>query len=138
MALYRKAQVDFRTPVTVKLAPSTKKNGGLTFGNCNMCHGADGWGHGHAGLRLQPKPANFHDPRRLYNRSEGKLWGVLENGVYGSAMPQWKDKLSEAEIKSVVSYLRSFSYSTEPLPAEKKPSASGSANAPILAHGGRP
>ena len=138
MSLYRKAQVDFRTPVTVKLDPSIKKNGGLTFGNCNMCHGADGWGHGHSGLRLQPKPANFHDPRRLYNRSEGKLWGVLENGVYGSAMPQWKDQLSDAEIKSVVSYLRSFSYSVEPLPVEKKPSASDTNTKPVLAQGGRP
>jgi cytochrome c553 len=138
MSLYRKAQVDFRTPVTVKLDPKIKKNGGLTFGNCNMCHGADGWGHGHSGLRLQPKPANFHDPRRLYNRSEGKLWGVLENGVYGSAMPQWKDKLSAAEIKSVVAYIRSYSYSVEPLPVEKKPSASSQTDAPILAQGDRP
>jgi cytochrome c553 len=136
MALYRKAEVDFRTPVTVFLDPKIKKSGSLTFGNCNMCHGADGWGQGHSGLKLQPKPANFHDPRRLYNRSEGKLWGVLQNGVYGSAMPQWRDKLSEAEIKSVVAYLRSFSYSIEPLPPVK-PSASSQSDAPILAQGGR-
>jgi mono/diheme cytochrome c family protein len=143
MSLYRKAEVDFRKPVPVLLDPTSIKNpknqkaGSLTFGNCNMCHGADGWGAGHAGLRLQPKPANFHDPRRLYNRSEGKLWGVLQNGVYGSAMPQWRDKLSMAEIKSVVAYVRSYSYSVEPLPAEKKPSASSQSDAPILAQGGR-
>jgi mono/diheme cytochrome c family protein len=138
MALYRKAAVDWRVQVPVKLDPKITKNGALTFGNCNMCHGADGWGHGHSGLKLQPKPANFHDPRRLYNRSEGKLWKVLENGIYGSAMPQWKDKLSDAEIKSVVSYLRSFSYSVEPLPVEKTPGASSQTNAPILAQGDRP
>jgi mono/diheme cytochrome c family protein len=143
MSLYRKAEVDFTKPVPVLLDPTSIKNpknqkaGSLTFGNCNMCHGADGWGQGHAGLRLQPKPANFHEPRRLYNRAEGKLWTVLQNGVYGSAMPQWRDKLSEAEIKSVVAYVRSFSYSTEPLPVEKKPSASSQTDAPILAQGGR-
>jgi mono/diheme cytochrome c family protein len=147
MALYRKAEVDWRTPVPVLLDPTSKTNpknqkaGNLTFGNCNMCHGADGWGAGHSGLRLQPKPANFHEPHRLYNRADGKLWGVLQNGVYGSAMPQWRDKLSIEEIKSVVAYVRGFSYSTDPLPA-KKPAAMLEHNeleqdAPILALGGQ-
>ena len=115
MALYRSQEPDPNVEVPTKLDPKVKKKGSLTFGNCNMCHGADGWGAGHSGLTLQPPPANFHEIRRLYNRSEGKLRRVLQNGVYGSAMPQWNDKLSDEEIASVVAYVRSFSYSTEPI-----------------------
>ena len=118
MALYIKQQPDFKTAIPTRLDPKVKKNGALTFGNCSMCHGADGWGAGHSGLTLQPPPANFHEIRRLYNRSEGKLRRVLQNGVYGSAMPQWNDKLSDEEIASVVAYVRSFTYSTEPIAAE--------------------
>ncbi|HWG85536.1 MAG TPA: cytochrome c, partial [Deinococcales bacterium] len=118
--LYTRAQPDFGVPVPVKMDPdsandaSKRKTGGQIFGsNCAMCHGADGWGRGHSGYALQPPPANFHEPRRLYNRSDEQLYTVLRDGIYGTAMPPWRDKLSEAEIRSVVAFIRSYSYSVE-------------------------
>ena len=127
MALYVKLEPNWKETVPVKLDPksltdkSKQKNGQGIFGNCNMCHGADGWGKGHSGLMLQPPPANFHEPRRLFNRSENKLRAALKNGIYGSAMPQWIDRLSDAEINHVVAYLRTFTYSVDPPIASVKP-----------------
>jgi mono/diheme cytochrome c family protein len=118
--LYSTVQPDFGVAIPVRLDPASendaakRKTGSQIFGsNCAMCHGADGWGRGHSGMALQPPPANFHEPRRMYNRSDEQLYTVLRDGVYGSAMPPWRDKLSDAEIESVVAFIRSFSYSTE-------------------------
>jgi mono/diheme cytochrome c family protein len=128
MALYVKLEPNLKETVPLKLDPtsvankSKQKDGRGIFGNCNMCHGADGWGKGHSGAMLQPPPANFHEPRRLFNRSEAKLRSALKNGIYGSAMPQWVDRLSDAEINHVVAYLRSFTYSVDPPIASVKPS----------------
>jgi mono/diheme cytochrome c family protein len=122
MALYVKLEPDWKATAPVKLDPQSKpKDGKGIFGNCNMCHGADGWGKGHSGLMLQPPPANFHEPRRLLNRSETKLRAALKHGIYGSAMPQWIDRLSDAEINLVVAYLRTFTYSVDPPIATVKP-----------------
>jgi mono/diheme cytochrome c family protein len=111
MTLYREVSPNWRTRVPARGDPNTVRDGAGIFGNCNMCHGADGWGLGHSGLKLQPPPANFHEPRRLLNRSDAQLREVLRHGIYGSAMPPWNDKLTEQEIALVVSYLRTFTYS---------------------------
>ncbi len=113
MTLYRAISPDWKTRVALKADPKVMADGAGVFGNCNMCHGADGWGLGHSGLKLQPPPANFREPRRLYNRTDAHLRQVLHNGIYGSAMPPWGDKLGDAEINVVVAYLRHFTYSTE-------------------------
>ncbi len=113
MTLYRAISPDWKTRVATKADPKVTADGAAVFGNCNMCHGADGWGLGHSGLKLQPPPANFREPRRLYNRTEAHLREVLHHGIYGSAMPPWGDKLGDAEINVVVAYLRHFTYSTE-------------------------
>jgi mono/diheme cytochrome c family protein len=113
MTLYRELSPDWKTTVPTRANSAVKADGAAIYGNCNMCHGADGWGLGLSGLKLQPPPANFREPRRLYNRTEAHLREVLHNGIYGSAMPPWKDKLSDDEINLVVSYIRHFSYSTE-------------------------
>ncbi len=128
-ALYQKLEPDWHAPIASRLNPGCSptdkdkcKSGDQLFvANCGMCHGSDGWGRGHSGKMLQPQPANFHERRRLYNRSEARLRSVLHNGIYGSAMPPWADKLSEEEINHLVAYIRSFSYTSEPyVPAKVK------------------
>ncbi len=37
------------------------------------------------------------------------LYKTIENGIPGTSMPAWKDKLSEAQISAVVSYILSLS-----------------------------
>jgi mono/diheme cytochrome c family protein len=127
-ALYKQLEPDWRVPIASRLNPGCEtdkdkcKSGDQLFvANCGMCHGSDGWGRGHSGKMLQPQPANFHERRRLYNRSEARLRTVLHQGIYGSAMPPWADKLSDTEINHLVAYVRSFSYTSEPyVPAKAK------------------
>ncbi len=130
-ALYKQLEPDWRVPIASRLNPGCetdkdkcKAGDQLFVANCGMCHGSDGWGRGHSGQALQPHPANFHERRRLYNRSEARLRTVLHQGIYGSAMPPWGDKLSETEINHLVAYVRSFSYTSEPyVPAKVKVNA---------------
>ncbi len=124
-ALYRKIEPDFTKRIPTRADPKKTVDGALVFGNCNMCHGSDGWGLGKSGHKLQPHPANFHEPRRIFNRSDAKLRQVLKHGIYGSAMPPWGDILSDAEINHVVAYLRAFSYTTSPPVLNVKPRFKG-------------
>ena len=136
--LYRNLEPNIAKAIPVRFDPASKtdpskqKNGSQLFlSNCAMCHGSDGWGRGKSGQALQPPPANFHEPRRLYNRSDQRLYLVLRQGVFGSAMPPWQDKLSDAEIKTIIAYVRSFSYGTE-VTAPPSQAAGGGANLPAL------
>ena len=124
-SLYRKIQPDFSKAVPTRADPKKLSNGALIYGNCSMCHGSDGWGLGKSGHKLQPHPANFHEPRRLFNRSDAKLRQALHQGIYGSAMPPWGTVLSDDEINHVVAYIRSFSYSLEPPVLNVKPRFKG-------------
>ncbi|MCC6176067.1 MAG: copper chaperone PCu(A)C [Chloroflexi bacterium] len=73
--------------------------------NCATCHGTSGRGDGPDAAGLKPPPADFsvhvpyHDARALQS--------FVSNGVPGTAMPAWRDRLSDNEIRDLVHYLRS-------------------------------
>lgn len=95
--------------------------------NCRPCHGtkADGTGPHAAGYRL--KPANFTDPGTIATVVEGfTFWRVTEGGIalppggtpWDSAMPRWKDNLSDEEIWKII--LAEYAIAgTEPRKPEK-------------------
>jgi mono/diheme cytochrome c family protein len=112
----------------------------LFGGNCAVCHGnrgfADGFLHTgrpskhgveggkvHIGL-FEPPPANFHDYKRFYNRTDAQLFKYISEGVYPSAMPPWagrvdKDKNIVFDEKlrwNLVRYVRQFSFNANDLP----------------------
>ena len=79
--------------------------------NCSPCHGgkADGGGHIAAALRLPP--ANFTDPGTIATLVEGYAFQrIMDGGVglpmagqpWNSAMPVWKNSLSEEEIFKIL------------------------------------
>ena len=72
--------------------------------NCLACHGATGDGKGPAAATLAPPPSNFKmiQPDFEYIRK------VLRDGVPGTAMPVWKDQLSESDSVALAGYVRSF------------------------------
>lgn len=72
--------------------------------NCLVCHGRRGLGDGPAALTLNPRPVNLqlHVPQH----PDGFLEWWIAEGVPGTAMPQWKDRLSETERWQLVRYLR--------------------------------
>jgi cbb3-type cytochrome c oxidase subunit III len=76
----------------------------LFAGLCASCHGGSGAGNGPAAGALTPSPTNFH----LKKPTEERAWEVLENGVPGTAMPPWKDQLSEDQRHALVEFVCSL------------------------------
>ena len=76
--------------------------------NCIACHGPRGRGDGDAGLDLVPSPAlltGLTDKKTAVD--EYLLWTVSEGGqAFGTAMPAFKNRLSEDQIWQVIAYLR--------------------------------
>ena len=76
--------------------------------SCATCHGPEGQGDGPAAEGLDPKPASLADAHMMEELGDGYLfWRVSEGGAFdpfNSAMPAWKEALSETERWQVVSF----------------------------------
>ena len=72
--------------------------------NCAQCHGPSGGGDGSAVGELRIVPADFRGARPGLSES----LRVLRNGVEGTQMAPWTERLSEAELSAVAYYVRSF------------------------------
>jgi cytochrome c6 len=70
---------------------------------CQMCHGADGLGTTPAGKSMKAIP--FNDPQIL-KKSDADLIAATTDGK--GKMPAYKGKLSDAEIKGVIAYIRTL------------------------------
>jgi mono/diheme cytochrome c family protein len=88
---------------------------------CAVCHGRDA-----KGIKAIGTP-NFLDSAFQQHESDADFSNAIHNGK-GGIMPAWSGKLSESEISSLVSYLRSFSPQTTP-----QSGTSGSYNAAPVA-----
>ncbi len=78
--------------------------------NCAMCHGSQGQGNGSAAAALAPGPTDFWHVRPSLSYAEN----VLADGVPGTAMPPWGDKLDPAERILLAHYVRSFYHPVSP------------------------
>ena len=78
--------------------------------NCLACHGEQGLGDGPAAANLNPAPASIAHTAQML--SDAYLFYRLSEGggfaPFNSAMPAWKDKLSEDERWEVINYVRSL------------------------------
>jgi cytochrome c oxidase cbb3-type subunit 2 len=83
---------------------------------CAGCHGDTGAGDGFASKAMLPHPRDF--TKGIYKirttasgeiPTDADLRHVVEVGMPGTAMPEWKTRLSDAEIGAVVQYIMSFS-----------------------------
>jgi cbb3-type cytochrome c oxidase subunit I len=72
--------------------------------NCAMCHGPQGHGDGTAAGALAPKPTDFRHERPSLGYAEE----VLAQGVPGTAMPPWQDRLDAAQRRLLAGYVRSL------------------------------
>jgi putative copper export protein/mono/diheme cytochrome c family protein len=73
--------------------------------NCVVCHGADGRGGGPQAAGLDPAPSDFRLHVPLH--TDAQFYAFIANGFPGSAMPAWRDKLSEDDMWNLVNFLRS-------------------------------
>ena len=74
--------------------------------NCEMCHGPQGHGDGHASGSLEPKPKNL----AVLQESVGDdyLFWRISDGKPGTSMVAWKNILTEEQIWQAVSFIRSL------------------------------
>ncbi len=101
-------------PLTARFAqdpvpdtPESIEAGRQTFGvNCAICHGVGARGDGPAAQTLIPRPVNLrvHVPQH----APGEVFYWISEGVAGTPMPSWKDKLSEMERWQVIRFLEAL------------------------------
>lgn len=72
--------------------------------HCVVCHGVGGRGDGPLARTLNPPPADLRV--HVSQHTEGQLWLWITNGVPGSAMPAFRDVVSEEDRWHLVNYLR--------------------------------
>ena len=70
---------------------------------CQMCHGADGLGATPAGKAM--KAVSFKDPAAIKS-TDAQLIAIIKNGK--NKMPPYAGKLTDDQIKSLVSYIRTL------------------------------
>ena len=92
-------------PATAKSVETGRK---LFQQYCKPCHGEDAKGNG----PQAPKdihPPNLTDAEWKYGTTDGGIFTNIHDGIGPRFdMKSWKSKMTEAEIWSVVNYLRSI------------------------------
>lgn len=71
---------------------------------CLSCHGADLRGDGPQSAGMTPPPADFAQPHTMVH-SESDLVYWLTNGKQGTAMPGFRDSLSDQQIRDVLAFI---------------------------------
>jgi cytochrome c oxidase cbb3-type subunit 2/cytochrome c oxidase cbb3-type subunit I/II len=77
--------------------------------NCAPCHGEFGDAKTAVASTLSPPPANL---KWIQPDFDFEL-KVLRDGIPGTAMPSWKDQISESDRKALAAFVRSLYGSTE-------------------------
>jgi cytochrome c6 len=71
---------------------------------CSACHGTDGSGDTEVGKAMGVPDLHSADVQKL---SDAELTDIIKDGK-GTQMPAFKDKLTDDQIKQLVSYIREF------------------------------
>lgn len=108
--------------LTLALAGGLAAQGELEQGKavyekwCSQCHGDTGEGNGPAAHFMYPRPRDF--VAALYQvrstasgqlPTDADIMHAIDNGLPGTTMPGWKDKLSSGDRRALLAYLKSFS-----------------------------
>jgi mono/diheme cytochrome c family protein len=76
--------------------------------HCSKCHGDSGKGDGTMGDDLDPKPPDLTDAEWKHGSSDGEIFTVIGQGVKGTDMKAFNQKLTVHQRWDVVNYLRSI------------------------------
>ncbi|MEQ8694795.1 MAG: cytochrome c [Gammaproteobacteria bacterium] len=96
-----------RNPISVT-AETIDEGRVLYRETCSSCHGATGLGDGERANSLTPSPALLaYMIQRPMAVDEYLLWSISDGGrAFNTAMPAFKDDLTQDEIWRIVSYMR--------------------------------
>ena len=105
------------------------EGGPLYKTHCQNCHGATGLGNGNLAYALQPSPALLaYMVQQPVAVDQYLLWSIAEGGEqFGTAMPGFKNRLSEKQIWQIVAYLRAGFPDLEDGDGTDKPKGPGAA-----------
>src|SRR5262249_40239872 len=83
---------------------------------CVLCHGPLGQGDAPAAAGLTPKPRNHTDGAYMNSRTNDQLIQVIKNGK--GSMPAWGTTLTDAQVRAVLTHVRSLAQPpyTGPMP----------------------
>src|ERR671924_32471 len=83
---------------------------------CAGCHGDTGAGDGYAQTFMLPRPRDFtKGVYQIRTTASGELptdddvRRVIEEGMPGTAMPGWRERLTSAQREDVLAYIKTFS-----------------------------
>ena len=92
---------------------------------CQLCHGADGKGDGPLSRVMQISPSDLTTTIRSRSDTiltkiitgEGRqtITGRDRHNLLSEAMPEWKDVLTDSQVKALIAYLRFLSRSRHDL-----------------------
>ena len=74
---------------------------------CAMCHGPQGRGDGPEAPFLSPRPGSLISAATSV-KSDADLLAVITNGKPRTAMPAWKDQLTDEQRQDVLAYIRTL------------------------------
>ena len=86
---------------------------------CAVCHGQQGQGDGPEAPFLSPRPGSLVSAGTSV-KSDADLLAVIANGKPRTAMPAWKDLLTEEQRRDVLAYIRTLIQFYKP-PAQLPP-----------------
>lgn len=83
--------------------------------HCAVCHGPEGKGNGPAAPSLQPRPRDFSGAELKYRTTPAgtspaaaDILRTVRDGLAASAMPYFRDILSDSEQRAVVEHVRAL------------------------------
>jgi len=107
----------FPAVLTSTAAAAQEPPGKVTYEKwCSGCHGVDGRGDGAGAAFMLPRPRNF--VQALYQirttrsgslPTDDDILRVINEGMPGTAMPGWRNALTQNERQDLVAYVKSFS-----------------------------
>ncbi len=76
--------------------------------HCAECHGDGGLGNGASGAYFSPRPTNLTESLKAPGLTDGYLlWTIKEGGQpVGTGMPAFDEEMGEAEMLTLIAYLR--------------------------------
>lgn len=103
-------------PVPVRAQESSARGKAVYDRWCAGCHGLEGEGDGPAEAYMLPRPRDFtmglYEIRSTHSGelpTDADIRAVIDEGMPGTAMPGWKDRLSASDRGALVEVVKSFS-----------------------------
>lgn len=89
----------------------------LFAANCSRCHGPEGQG--------TPRAPSLNVQSFFVDRTDQAIQQIITNGVPGTAMPTWGDRMTEAEIQAIVGFIRQWEATAPEVATLTRPGGGG-------------